>query len=51
MNEREIEVPQQEEVSIRTGIKAGDDESPVLGSGGGTGQSGSGGRTQLGSGA
>ncbi|HEY0159901.1 MAG TPA: hypothetical protein VGF28_21630 [Thermoanaerobaculia bacterium] len=43
MNENEMEVPQ-EEVSIRTGIKAGDD-SPVIGSGGGTGQTGSGGRT------
>ncbi|HEY0159910.1 MAG TPA: hypothetical protein VGF28_21675 [Thermoanaerobaculia bacterium] len=51
MNEREMEVPQQEEVSIRTGIKAGEDDSPILGSGGGTGQMGSGGRTgHLGSG-
>jgi hypothetical protein len=50
MNEKEMEVPQQEEVSIRTGIKAGDD-NPYIGSGGGTGQVGSGGRTgQTGSG-
>ncbi|HEY0159904.1 MAG TPA: hypothetical protein VGF28_21645 [Thermoanaerobaculia bacterium] len=49
MHENEIEVPQQEEVSIRTGIKAGDD-GPVIGSGGGTGQSGSGGKSQIGSG-
>jgi hypothetical protein len=42
---------QQEEVSIRTGIKAGDD-SPYIGSGGGTGQTGSGGdgSKQMGSG-
>jgi hypothetical protein len=48
MNENEIEVPQQEEVSIRTGIQAGDD-NPYIGSGGGTGQGGSGGK-QTGSG-
>jgi hypothetical protein len=49
MNDKEMEVTQQEEVSIRTGIKAGD--SPILGSGGRTGEDGSGGRTgQVGSG-
>jgi hypothetical protein len=42
MNENEMEVPQHEDLAIRTGIKAGDD-SPILGSGGGTGQGGSGG--------
>jgi hypothetical protein len=42
MKENEIEVPQEEEVSIRTGVKAGDDTGQT-GSGGRTGQGGSGG--------
>jgi hypothetical protein len=51
MNEKEMEVPQQEELSIRTGIKAGDDngqmgtgnvvDTGMLGSGGRQGGAGS----------
>ncbi len=41
-------IEQHEEVTIRTGVKAGD--GPYIGSGGGTGQTGSGGGTGAGGG-
>ena len=43
MKEMKETIEQREEVTIRTGVKAGD--GPVIGSGGGTGQTGSGGGT------
>jgi hypothetical protein len=48
MNEKKVEVAQNETLDIRTGVKAGD--GPVIGSGGGIGPTGGGDGKQGGSG-